>query len=54
MLDYNKKLSVIMKGRWNRDYICSNCGCKIYPMDIDFGDFNYCPNCGSYMKEDKE
>lgn len=42
------------KGRWTRDYICSNCGCKIYPIDIDFGDFNYCPNCGSYMKEDKE
>ena len=39
--------------RWNKDYICSNCGCKIYPMDIDFGDFNFCPNCGAKMEAEK-
>lgn len=36
---------------WTKDFICSDCGCKCYPMDIDFGDYNYCPNCGKIMKE---
>lgn len=36
---------------WTVDFTCSNCGCKCYPMDIDFGDYNYCPNCGKIMKE---
>lgn len=36
---------------WTIDFICSNCGCKCYLFDIDFGDYNYCPNCGSEMKE---
>jgi membrane protease subunit (stomatin/prohibitin family) len=36
---------------WTKDFICSNCGCKCYPFDIDFGDYNYCPNCGCAMVE---
>lgn len=36
---------------WTTDFTCSNCGCKCYPMDIDFGDYNYCPNCGARMEE---
>ena len=36
---------------WTKDFICANCGCKCYPMDIDFGDYNYCPNCGAYNEE---
>lgn len=36
---------------WTKDFTCSYCGCKCYPMDIDFGDYNYCPNCGAEMKE---
>lgn len=36
---------------WTEDFICSNCRCKCYPMDIDFGNYNYCPNCGREMEE---
>lgn len=36
---------------WTKDFTCSKCGCKCYPMDIDFGGYYYCPNCGSEMKE---
>lgn len=36
---------------WTVDFTCSNCGCKCYPMDIDFGNYNYCPNCGREMEE---
>ena len=39
---------------WTKDFTCSNCGCKCYPMEIDFGDYNYCPNCGHKMIEGSE
>ena len=42
------------KPHWTKDFICSDCGCKCYPMDIDFGDYNYCPNCGAKMVEPQE
>lgn len=47
MLD---ELTESKTGRWTEDFICSNCGCKCYPFDIDFGDYNYCPNCRAKMK----
>lgn len=28
------------------DHVCIECGCKIYPTDIDYGHYRYCPNCG--------
>lgn len=41
-------------GHWNKDFMCSICGCICYPMDIDFGDYNYCPNCGARMVDINE
>lgn len=55
--DFEKELSTIPSvkpqepAHWTKDFMCSNCGCKCYPFDIDFGDYNYCPNCGYEMKE---
>lgn len=48
--DY-KRLLEQEPAHWTADFTCSNCGCKCYPMDIDFGDYNYCPNCGREMEE---
>lgn len=31
--------------------ICSICHCEIMPTEIENGEFNYCPNCGSYNEE---
>lgn len=41
-------------GHWTKDFICSICGCKCYPFDIDFGDYNYCPNCGAKMESEEQ
>ena len=30
----------------NDDNTCIECGCRIYPVDIDYGKYRYCPNCG--------
>lgn len=37
-------------GHWleNGSLTCSNCGCIVYPFDIDNGNYNYCPECGSH------
>ena len=31
---------------FDNDYICIECGCEIYPIDIENGSYRYCPNCG--------
>ena len=30
---------------------CPFCKCRCYPMEIENGDYNYCPNCGAYLSE---
>lgn len=51
MRGFNKgKASRIKYAYWTDDFKCSNCGCKCYPMEIDFGDYNYCPNCSADMR----
>lgn len=49
--DTDQELRVVRSGFWSEDFICPICGCKVYPVDIDNGSFNYCPNCGSKMYE---
>lgn len=31
---------------FTHDFVCIECGCIIYPIDIDSGHYRYCPNCG--------
>lgn len=31
---------------FTHDYVCIECGCKIYPIDIENGKYRYCPDCG--------
>ena len=40
-------------GQWLHDgtLTCSNCGCIVYPIEIENGNYNYCPNCGSHNEE---
>lgn len=41
-------------GKWRKEYtgcmydVCSECGQKV---TSGYFEFNYCPNCGAYMKE---
>lgn len=33
---------------------CPNCGCEVFPVEIENGDYNHCPNCGRRNKVTKE
>ena len=33
---------------------CPDCNCIVYPMEIENGDYNYCPNCGTRLYDKAE
>ena len=49
-------------GKWTREnnygtWKCSECGCKVHrsnPLKGNIWNYNYCPNCGARMDEERD
>ena len=44
---YDEGCRVVPEGKWNYDGTCSICGSQVLANYT-----NFCPKCGSYMRED--